>query len=104
MLVTFSSRPSADITMFGDIAISLIKLMGHTGTVPSAFSAEDVPAALVLLEAAVEEAKQLPEPEVAIDDEEEVSAVGLPQRALPLIKMLRAAVSDKSYVMWADNS
>ena len=45
MLVTFSCPAYADITMFGDVAIRLLKMMGHSGTVPSALLAADVPAA-----------------------------------------------------------
>jgi hypothetical protein len=104
MLVTFSSRSSADIIMFGDIAVHLIKLMGHSGTIPSALTAEDVPAALAVLEIAMEEAEQVTEAELSTDDNEEVIPVSLHQRAVPLIKMLQIAVRDKTYVMWADNS
>ena len=32
MLVTFESRSYADITMFGDVAVHLLHLMGHSGT------------------------------------------------------------------------
>jgi len=102
MLVTFSSKSYADITMFGDVALQLLKLMGRRTTVPSALLAEDVPAALVLLQAAIETAKQLPEPEESSDDEDESSPVSLPQRALPLIDMLKAAAQDKSDIMWTD--
>lgn len=102
MLVTFSSKSYADITMFGDVALQLLKLMGRRTTVPSALLAEDVPAALVLLQAAIETAKQLPEPEESVDDEDESSPVSLPQRALPLIDMLKAAAQDKSDIMWTD--
>jgi hypothetical protein len=35
MLVTFSTKNHADVLMFGDIAIGLLKMMGHSGTVPS---------------------------------------------------------------------
>ena len=42
MIVTFKTKPYADITMFGDVAIHLLKLMGHSGTVPGAIVAEDV--------------------------------------------------------------
>jgi hypothetical protein len=34
MIVTFRSKAHADIMMFGDIAVNLLKLMGHSGTVP----------------------------------------------------------------------
>lgn len=46
MSVTFTTRAYADITMFGDVALTLLKMMGHSGTVPSAILAADVPAAL----------------------------------------------------------
>jgi hypothetical protein len=52
MLVTFSCPAYADITMFGDVAVHLLKMMGHSGKVPSALLAADVPAALERLEAA----------------------------------------------------
>ena len=46
MLVAFKSDAYADIIMFGDVAQQLLKMMGHSGTVPSAIQADDVPAAL----------------------------------------------------------
>ena len=58
MLVTFSCPAYASITMFGDVAIRLLELMGHSGTVPGALLADDVQAALKRLEAAVEADKQ----------------------------------------------
>ncbi len=39
--------------MFGDVALKLIKIMGHGGTVPGAISADEVAQALARLEAAV---------------------------------------------------
>ncbi len=46
MIVTFRYKAHADIMMFGDNAIQLIKLMGHSGTVPGTLLAAEVPAAL----------------------------------------------------------
>jgi hypothetical protein len=51
MLITFQTKAYANITMFGDVAIALLKLMGHSGTVPGALMADDVPAALAHLPA-----------------------------------------------------
>ncbi len=53
MIVTFRSKAHADIILFGDIAIKLLKLMGHSGTVPSALLAGEVPAALDHLKKAI---------------------------------------------------
>ena len=96
MIVTFSSPAHADITMFGDVAISLLKIMGHSGTVPSAFNPKDLPAALAKLEQAVAESKaseQQPDPDAEFKP-------GLSQRALPLIGLLKAAIAHNADVMW----
>jgi hypothetical protein len=53
MLVTFRTEAFASVTMFGDVAVTLIKLMGHSGAVPSALMPEDIPEALERLKAAV---------------------------------------------------
>jgi len=100
MLVTFSCPAYADITMFGDVAVRLLKLMGHSGTVPGAFLAEDIQAALERLEAAVEADTRSPEPEEPADEEDGEPAVSLSHRALPLIELLRAGAKDKCNVMW----
>jgi hypothetical protein len=100
MLVTFSCPAYADITMFGDVAVRLLKLMGHSGTVPSALLAEDVQAALERLEAAIEAGDQLPEPEESAQRDDDEPAVSLPHRALPLIELLKAAATAKCNVMW----
>ena len=62
MLITFSTKAYADITMFGDVALHLIHLMGHSGSVPGAILAEDVPAALEKLKAALAARRPGPEP------------------------------------------
>jgi hypothetical protein len=97
MLVTFTTDAYADITMFGDVALAMLKMMGHSGTVPSAILAADVPAALSLLTAGIEAAKAAP----TVDDEDEDEPqVSLPNRALPLIDLLAAAVHEGCDVMW----
>ena len=100
MLVTFSCPAYADITMFGDVAVRLLELMGHSGTVPGALLAEDVEAALARLEAAVAADEQLPEPEESAQGEDDEPAVSLPHRALPLIELLQAAAKAKCNLMW----
>ena len=103
MLVTFSCPAYADITMFGDVAVRLLKLMGHSGAVPGALLAEDVEAALARLEAAVEADEQLPQPDESVQGEDDEPAVSLAHRALPLIELLRAAAKAKCNLMWDSN-
>lgn len=98
MLVTFSTNAYADITYFGDVALAMLKMMGHSATVPGAIVAEDVPAALSSLTAAIK--TEAAAPAVADKNEEEEPAVSLSHRALPLIALLDAAVKANTYVMW----
>lgn len=97
MLVTFTTEAYADITMFEDVALAMLKMMGHSGTVPSAISAEDVPAALDRLKAAVDTGKITQQVE---DEDTDEPAVSLAHRALPLIDLLTAAAKAGCYVMW----
>jgi len=103
MLVTFSCPACADITMFGDVAVRLLEMMGHSGTVPGALLADDVQAAPGRLEAAVEADRHSPEPAVSREGEDDEPAVSLQHRALPLIELLKAAAKAKCNVMWVSS-
>jgi len=96
MIVKFHSSASADLTLLGDVAIELLKIMGHSGTVPSAFQPQDLPNALAKLEKAVAASKIN---EVEQDPDEEF-VPGLAQRALPVINMLKKAIEANADVMW----
>ena len=108
MIVTFRSKAHADIMMFGDIAVNLLKLMGHSGTVPGAFLAEEVPTALDHLKKAIaahkaeaHKATVDDEPDSAQDDDDSGErTVDLAHRALPLIELLEASATAKCDVMW----
>lgn len=97
MLVTFTTKTYADITMFGEVALAMLKMMGHSGTVPGAIRAEDVPNALSLLTAAIDANKTLPPVE---DKNDDAPVVSMANRALPLIDLLTAAAKSGNYVMW----
>ena len=98
MLVKFTTDVHADITMFGDVALSMLKMMGHSGTVPGAILAADVPAALSKLTAAIEAQKESPPVEQQDDDDE--PEVSMAHRAMPLIDLLTAAAKAECNVMW----
>jgi len=102
MLVTFSCDAHENITMFGDVAKRLLKMMGHSGTTPSAILADDIPEALAQLEQAInQEKKNTTQPDLAADDDDD--QVSLAHRALPLIELLRDAVKAHCNVMWKAN-
>ena len=94
--------------MFGDVAVTLLKMAGHSGTVPSALLAADVPSALARLKQKLAatgsegDSKQKGRPDV--QDAEKAPAVGLRQRAYPLIQLLSAAAEQGCDVMWEEGN
>jgi len=90
--------------MFGDIAVTLLKMAGHSGTVPSAMLASDIPSALARLQhklaaaGAEDKSRQSARPDA--EDTDTPPAVGLRMRAHPLIELLSAAARKKSDVTW----
>ncbi|MDP4535477.1 DUF1840 domain-containing protein [Alkalimonas collagenimarina] len=112
MLITFSCTATSDVTMFGDVAINILKIMGYDEKLPNAMSAKDVPQALAKLKAAIEieKAQQSDEvePDKDIDQEQDENeetddvepAISLKHRSFPLIKLLNAAIRDECPVMW----
>ena len=102
MFVTFHTKAFANITMFGDGAVKLLKLMGHSGTLPSAIEPEDIPKALKRPKKAIaeEESTMADEENRNQDDEFGEEFVSLRNRALPLIQLLAAADKEQVAVMW----
>ncbi len=101
MLVTFRTDAWGNITMFGDVAVALLKMMGHSGTVPSAMLARDVPAAMTRLreQLAAGAYEELDQPSDS-DDDEDQPPVSLRTRAQPLLEMLAAAAEQDCDVLW----
>jgi len=112
MLVTFKSTATDSITMFGDVATPLLKMMGASGRVPGALGASDVGAALQQLESGIEQLKAQTHAQAAApaalnedlgDDEDDKSKeppVAIAIRAVPLISLLKRAAAANAEVMW----
>lgn len=98
MFIKFDSEVGG-FTMFGDAATTLLKMMGHSGSVPSAILPEDIPAAIERLETALEAAPK-PSAGARSEDNEKEEPVSLRQRAYPLLQLLRNAAANNSSVLW----
>jgi hypothetical protein len=101
MLVRFDSDVGT-LTMFDEVAVQLLKSMGHTGAVPSAILPEDIPAAVERLKAALAgqpDAAANAHGQAAGDDENELP-ISIKQRAFPLIELLERAAKRKCEVVW----
>jgi hypothetical protein len=112
MLVTFRSTATESITMFEDVAVQLLKLMGATGRIPGALGPDDVGPALQRLEHATEQIKAGTHVTPARpadnedaknedeDDEDREAPVDLATRAVPLLSVLKRAAAAKAEIMW----
>ncbi len=110
MFVKFSTR-YGQLLMQGEPAVLLIKLGGHSGTVPSAVLEADLPAFAARLRAGLDlhgdELSPAPlatEPVATrTDDEPRERPIKLHLRAVPLLDMIETALRQKSDLVWEQN-
>lgn len=109
MLVKFYTR-HGQLVMLGESALSLLRLGGHSGTVPGAVLAADLPDFLQRLRNGLEQHGGQPSPpppplEPAGEredepDEKRERPVSLRLRAVPLLDMIQTAIARESDLMW----
>jgi hypothetical protein len=97
MPVTFKTDSYPNITLLGEDALAMLKMLGHSPTVPGSIRAEEVAHALGLLETAIAASKGLPTVNIKVADEPGVTVA---QRGRPLIDLFTAAIKARSYVTW----
>jgi hypothetical protein len=103
MLVTFKCDAYPNITMLDDVAIPLLKIMGHNGSVPGAIIAKDVPAALARLKNAfkqenksVEQSRSTSQNKEKVEEED----VSMGTHAFPLIELFSCAAKENCNILW----
>ncbi len=108
MLITFKSKASGDVIMFGDVAQRLMEVMDKSPGDQGIVTVEQLPDALARLKAAVAEDKvnQAPTEDDAQPKIEETAEgdqrefVSLARRAVPLIELLEYSLKAKVPVVW----
>ena len=103
MLVTYKSKAAADVLMLGDLAKTLMGIMGRELTERGIFTHEQLPALIAKLEAAIQGDDALPTETTERDekgDEVQRERLRLAQRAFPLLDMMRAAHKVGEEVLW----
>jgi arylsulfatase A-like enzyme len=99
MLIRFDSK-AGGFSTFGDVAVTLLKMMGHSGPVPGAILAKDIPPALDKLRSAVAAAPEPPVEQGSGKHADKEPPVSIRQRAFPLIELLERAARDGCDVLW----
>lgn len=103
MIITFKSKASGDVIMFGDVAKQMLRIMGKREDVPGIVTVEQLPEAVARLKAAVAaERAGVGGGAAALEDEDEAARerVTLSQRAVPLIDLLERSLKEQVPVLW----
>lgn len=102
MIVTFKSKASGDVIMFGEAAHALMKIMGKDPDPKGIITPEQLPGAIAALKAAIAESRG--EGGANEDDEADKPAmaqhVTLAQRAIPLLELLEWSQKKNTPVVW----
>jgi Domain of unknown function (DUF1840) len=106
MMIKFGTK-FGQLLMQGEPALALIRLGGHSGTVPGAVLANDLSGFLRRLRAGLElhgeqysPAPLPPDPDAPDDEQPAERPVKLRLRAVPLLEMIETAVRQPSDLMW----
>ncbi|HET7159870.1 MAG TPA: DUF1840 domain-containing protein [Burkholderiales bacterium] len=101
MLIRFNSK-AGSITLFGEAAATLLRMMGQSGAIPGAILAPDIPAAVARLRNALNSGDVAPpeKTEDQADDKDVEPPIGMRQRAFPLIELLERAAKQNTAVIW----
>ncbi len=86
--------------MFGDVAVTVLKMMGHSGTVPSALLAADIPPALQKLKSGLAMTSDSNDIPAENKEDDKQPAVSLRQRAFPLVELLERAAARGVDITW----
>lgn len=99
MLVRFDSKVGT-FSMFEKDARHMIKLLGHSDTIPGAILGDDIEKTLQAFQAALTEAAKQENQQVIPKKDEEEETVSVNRRAYPLLELLKKAAKQKETVMW----
>ena len=107
MLIIFKSKAAGDVMMFGDVAQSLMEIMGKSPAAKGIVTVEQLPDAIARLKAAVAQDKA---EKPVVDHDERVfektpeggkrEHVSLARRAVPLIELLEFSLKEGEPVVW----
>lgn len=109
MLFKFKSHAASDLIMLEADARRLLKIILGEDPVQGIVLAQNLPAAIAALEAAVAQdeadrkaraAESLEDAPVESDEAGPVSVVSLAQRAAPMMKLLKRCLAEASDVVW----
>ena len=96
-MIIFKTKHHADVEMFDAPALSLIKSMGRSDSIPGALNPDEVEQALQSLKTALNKASARNSSAGDCWDDDSVS---LSHRGAPLVELLENALKEEEHVIW----
>ena len=95
----FKSRADADLLMMAPIGEQILRIIGKEPAAQGIIASADLPAAIAALEVAIAAAEMASK---GSDDEDDggAVAVGLGQRAWPMLEMMRRSLAARADIVW----
>ena len=99
----FKSKADGDLIMMGPVGDQILRIVGREPAAKGIIEVDALPGAIRALEeaiAAAELARRDAERTDNDDDDRGAEAVGLAQRAWPMLEMMRRSLAERSDIVW----
>ena len=95
----FKSRADADLLMMAPVGDQILQIIGREPAGQGLIASADMPAAIAALEVAIA-AAEMARKGGNEEDDGGAMAVGIGQRAWPLLEMMRRSLAEKADIVW----
>ena len=96
----FKSKADGDLLMMAPVGDQILRIVGREPAAKGIIEVAALPAAIAALEQAIADAERVRATGGDDDDAEGAAAVGLRQRAWPLLEMMRRSLAERADIVW----
>jgi len=99
----FKSKADGDLIMMAPVGDQLLRVIGREPAAQGIIEVAALPQAIAALEQAIASAERARVDAGSADDEDDAhgaNAVGLAQRAWPLLEMMRRSLAERADIVW----
>ena len=98
----FKSKADGDLIMLAPVGDQLLRIMGREPAAQGIIEVAALPQAIAALEQAIAAAERARGAARKSDDDDEAgaNAIGLQQRAWPLLEMMRRSLAERADIVW----
>ena len=102
-MYVFKSKADGDLMMMAPVGEQILRILGREPATQGIIEVDALPAAIAALQQAIAEADRQRAGSGRGDDDDAdggAAAVGLKQRAWPMLEMMRRSLAERSDIVW----